>query len=291
VLEEFGQDLTDKARRGRLNEVVGRESEIATALQTLLLLENANPLLVGDAGVGKTAIVEGLAARIAQGRCPKRLQGARIVELSAGALLASTRYRGDFEERMQAVLAQAREQQVILFIDEIHTIVGGAGDGALDAADMLKAALARGELRLIGATTEAEYRRSIARDRALSRRFEVQHIAAPSREATIGVLGSRQTVLENHHGVRILPAAIVAAVDLSGRYIMDKQWPAKARDVLERACVLACTENGPRRARRVTHGRRTPGARIDWRSLGAGNPRGAPRRTHHRPAGSDQRGR
>jgi ATP-dependent Clp protease ATP-binding subunit ClpC len=244
LLDALGEDLTAKARRGELPTVVGRDADIDSALQTLLLLENANPLLVGEAGVGKTAIVEGIAQRIASGRCPNKLTKMRIIELSAGALLANTRFRGDFEQRMQALMAEARGADVILFIDEIHTLVGagGAEGASVDAGNMLKTALARGELRLIGATTDSEHRRTIAKDPALSRRFQVQRIQPPSRDATIRVLVSRQKTLEAHHGVRIGESVLAAAVDLSGRYVLDKQWPAKARDVLERACVLAVTE-------------------------------------------------
>lgn len=243
LLSALGVDLTARAAQGQLSAVVGRDAEIDTALQTLLLTENANPLLVGEAGVGKTAIVEGIAQRIAQKRCPRKLQGMRVIELAAGALVANTRLRGEFEQRLQEVLAEAREN-VILFIDEIHMIVGAgsAEGGGPDAGNMLKASLARGEVRLIGATTPAEYRRTIARDRALSRRFQVQLVGPPSREATIQVLSARQGALEQHHGVKVTEETKVAAVDLSGRHVVDKQWPAKARDVLERACVLAVTE-------------------------------------------------
>jgi ATP-dependent Clp protease ATP-binding subunit ClpC len=250
VLAAFGKDVTDKAARGELPAIVGRDDEIETALQTLLLTENASPLLIGEAGVGKTAIVEGLARRILEGRCPDKLRGMRLIEISAGALVANTRLRGEFEQRVQEMLAEARTG-VILFIDEIHTIVGaGSGEGAgPDAGNMLKAALARGELRLIGATTHAEFKRTIARDLALARRFQVQMIHPPSRAATIQVLVSRQKTLEAHHGVRITKGARLAAVDLSGRFILDKQWPAKARDVLERACVLVITKRQQRRGR------------------------------------------
>lgn len=243
ALATFGVDLTEKARQGQLPEIVGRDEEINTALRTLLLLENANPLLVGEAGVGKTAIVEGIAQRIVRGPCPKKLQSMRVIELSAGSLLANTRLRGEFEQRIQEVLAEARDG-IILFIDEIHTIMGaGSAEGSgPDAGNMLKTALARGEIRLIGATTHAEFKRTIARDKALSRRFQGQTIGPPSRDATLLVLSARQSALEKHHEVKISEESRVAAVDLSGRYIVDKQWPAKARDVLERACVLAVTE-------------------------------------------------
>ncbi|MGB3975446.1 MAG: ATP-dependent Clp protease ATP-binding subunit [bacterium] len=244
LLSMFGVDLTEKAKQGLLSEIVGREDEIQTALQTLLLTENANPLLVGEAGVGKTAIVEGIAQRIVQKRCPKNLQSKRIIELSAGGLVANTSLRGEFEQRIQGILAEAKDD-VILFIDEIHTLVGaGSGDGrGPDAANMLKAALARGSLRLIGATTYAEYKKTIARDKALSRRFQVQIIGPTSRNATVQILSSRKKIFEKHHGVEISVDTIEAATDLSGRYIVDKHWPAKARDVLERACVLALVES------------------------------------------------
>lgn len=244
VLATLGVDLTEKARRGELPEIVGRDDEIDMALQTLLLTENANPLLVGEAGIGKTAIVEGIAQRIVHGRCPRALRDKRIVELSAGGLVANTRLRGEFEQRVRDVLDEARKGHVLLFIDEIHTIVGAgvAEGGGPDAGNMLKSALARGEIRLVGATTPAEYRRTIARDKALSRRFQVQMLSPPSREATIGILSARQATFEHCHGVKIADEAKIAAVDLSGRYISDKQWPAKARDVMERACVLASVD-------------------------------------------------
>lgn len=253
ILTVLGEDLTEKARRGELADIVGRDAEIETALQTLLLTENANPLLVGESGVGKTAIVEGIAKRIVEGRCPEKLAAMRVIEVSAGSLVANTRLRGEFEQRIQELLAEAREG-VILFIDEIHTIVGaGSAEGSgPDAGNMLKAALARGSLRLIGATTQSEYKRTIARDKALSRRFQAQVISPPSREATIQVLSARQKTLEQHHGVSITKAAKIAAVDLSGRFILDKQWPAKARDVLERACVLAVTRRKAGRQGRMS---------------------------------------
>lgn len=253
VLERFGDDLTAKAKRTLLPEIVGRDAEIKTALQTLLLTENANPLLVGEAGVGKTALVEAIAMRIARGQCPRQLENLRVIELSAGRLVANTCYRGEFEQRIQQVLQEAREG-VILFVDEIHTIVGAganAGSGP-DASNILKAALARGELKLIGATTFVEYRRTIALDRALSRRFQVQTINPPSREATIQILTARQAALEQHHLVHITKKAKIAAVDLSGRCILDQQWPAKARDALERACIVAATKRQVSDHRRPT---------------------------------------
>jgi ATP-dependent Clp protease ATP-binding subunit ClpC len=243
VLSVLGVDLTEKAKKNQLPVVVGRDAEIETAMQTLLLTDNANPLLVGDAGVGKTAIVEGLAQRIAQGNCPQKLQSMRVIELGAGALLASKRYRGDFEQRIQEVLSAAREN-VILFIDEIQMLVGAGASEASgpDAGNMLKTALARSQIRLIGAITPHDHKRTIARDEALSRRFQVQIISPLSREATIQMLAARQSALEQQYGVRVTEEAIAAVVDLSGRYITSKQWPAKARDVFERACCIAATE-------------------------------------------------
>jgi ATP-dependent Clp protease ATP-binding subunit ClpC len=234
-----------------LPDIVGRDREIETAMQTLLLTENANPLLVGEAGVGKTAIVEGVARHIAAGDCLARLRGARVIEVPAASLVANTPLRGEFEQRMQAIIAAARDN-VILFIDEIHTIVGAGAGSGLDAGNMLKAALTRGEIKLIGATTHAEYKRTIAHDKALSRRFQAQVIMPPTREATIRVLSARQRVLEAHHGVHVTKNAKVAAVDLSGRFIFDRHWPAKARDVLERACIRAGTNRRGRRDGRVT---------------------------------------
>lgn len=244
ILDTLGTDLTREAREGRLPEIVGRDNEIKTAIQALLLTENANPLLVGEAGVGKTAIAAGIAQRIVRGECPQKLESMRIIELSMGILVANTRLRGDFEQRIKQVLEEARKG-VILFIDEIHTIVGAgmSESSGPDAGNMLKTALASGAVRIIGATTPQEFRRSIERDKALSRRFQVQRINPLSREATISVLDSRQEKLEKHHGVKISDKAKLAAVDLSGRYILNKQWPAKARDMLDLACAVAVSDS------------------------------------------------
>jgi ATP-dependent Clp protease ATP-binding subunit ClpC len=244
LLRSIGEDLTEEARSGRLSEIVGRDREIETALETLLLTENANPLLIGEAGIGKTAIVQGIAQRIVSGRCPRKLRASRIVEISAGSLVAGTRLRGEFEQRMQQLLKEAQHEGVILFIDELHTIVGaGLGEGGgPDAANMLKTALGRGEIRVIGATTPAECRRTIERDKALWRRFQAQRVQPPSREATLRVLEACRNRLQQQHEVEITDEAQSAAVDLSGRYILDTHWPAKARDVLDRASTLAETE-------------------------------------------------
>jgi ATP-dependent Clp protease ATP-binding subunit ClpC len=245
VLEKFGVDLTARAREGKLPRIVGRDREIDVAVRTLLLTESANPLLVGEAGVGKTAIVHGIAQQLAGEGCPAKLRDMRLIELSAGSLVSNTTYRGEFEERIRRLLVEAREK-VILFIDEIHTIVGaGSGGGAsLDAGNMLKSALSGGEIRLIGATTPGEFRRHIAQDDALSRRFQELRIEPPSRDATLIILRSRQGYLEQEHGVQISDEAMVAATDLSGRYIVDKQWPAKARDALDSACAIAAMAGG-----------------------------------------------
>jgi ATP-dependent Clp protease ATP-binding subunit ClpC len=242
VLKAVGRDLTERAQKGEIAEVVGRDAEIGEALRCLMQSENANPLLVGEAGVGKTAIVEGLAQRLVTNPVPQ-LQGTRIIELQAGALLANTRFRGDFEQRIQALLAEARGN-VVLFIDEIHSLMGAGTSeaGGPDTGDMLKAALARGELRLIGATTQTEYRHTIARDRALARRFQLIKVDPPSREATLQILAARRDHLEKFHRVAISSEALAAAVDMSGRHMLDRQWPAKARDVIEQACVLVASQ-------------------------------------------------
>lgn len=240
VLDQLGVDLTEMARGGRLPAVVGRDREIENTMQTLMLSESANPLLVGEAGVGKTAIAGGIAQRIVEGRCPQKLKQSRVFEISAGSLVADTPFRGEFEKRLDALLAESRTGNIILFIDEIHTIVGAgaSGSGRLDVGNMLKAAMARGDIRIIGATTPLECRQTIERDKALSRRFQKIMIRPPSRDAAIEILSSARQRLEQHHEIHVPESAIAAAVDLSGRYIHDKQWPAKARDVLDRACVV-----------------------------------------------------
>jgi ATP-dependent Clp protease ATP-binding subunit ClpC len=254
VLDQFGVDLTEMARNGRLPEVVGRDREIETTMQTLMLSESANPLLVGEAGVGKTAIVGGIAQRIVSEHCPQKLRTAKIIELSAGSLVADTPLRGEFEKRLQQLLTEIKGKNIILFIDEIHAIVGAGsgGMGHLDAGNMLKASLARGEVRIIGATTPPEYRQTIERDKALARRFQKVLIRPPSREATIQMLSSTRKRLEGHHAVHVSDPAIAAAVDLSGRYMHDKQWPAKARDVLDRACVVSVEEGSSQQPAQVT---------------------------------------
>ncbi len=240
ALARFGEDLTEKARVGKLDPVIGRDEEIRRVLQILTRRTKNNPVLVGEPGVGKTAIVEGLALRIAQGDVPENLQDKRIIALDMGSLLAGAKYRGEFEERLKAVVqeAVASEGQVILFIDEVHTVVGaGAAEGAVDAANILKPALARGELRVIGATTLDEYRKHIEKDKALERRFQRVLVEEPSVEETISILRGLKERYEVHHGVRITDGAIVAAAELSHRYITDRFLPDKAIDLIDEAAA------------------------------------------------------
>lgn len=236
---EFGIDLTQKALIGKIDQVIGRDDETTRVIQTLIRRTKNNPVLVGEAGVGKTAVVEGLALRIAQGNVPHELQGKRIVELDLASMLAGTRFRGDFEERIKAIIDQViADKDIILFIDEIHNLVGAGGtnEGSLDAAEMLKPALARGELRIIGATTLDEYHKYIERDPALERRFQPVVIAEPTPELAVGILRGVKNKYESYHSVTITDEAIVTAVQLSVRYITDRFLPDKAFDVLDEAC-------------------------------------------------------
>jgi ATP-dependent Clp protease ATP-binding subunit ClpB len=238
ALEKFGRDLTELAEQGKLDPVVGRDEEIRRVIQVLSRRTKNNPVLIGDPGVGKTAIAEGLAQRIVAGDVPEGLKGKRVWALDIGALLAGSKYRGEFEERLKAVLTEIRnaEGQIILFIDELHTIVGaGAAEGAVDAANMLKPMLARGELRAIGATTLDEYRKHIEKDAALERRFQPIYVGEPSVADTIAILRGLKERYEAHHGVRIRDAALVAAAVLSDRYISDRQLPDKAIDLVDEA--------------------------------------------------------
>jgi len=237
ALKKYARDLTDMARRDKLDPVIGRDTEIRRVMHILSRRTKNNPILIGEAGVGKTAIVEGLAQRVAKGDVPENLKNKRIVALDLGALIAGTKYRGEFEDRVKAVLKEIRESDdVILFIDEMHTLVGaGAAEGAVDASNMLKPALARGELRCIGATTLNEYRKYIEKDAALTRRFQPILVEEPSVEDTISILRGLKEKYEVHHGVRISDAAIIAAATLSNRYIADRFLPDKAIDLLDEA--------------------------------------------------------
>jgi ATP-dependent Clp protease ATP-binding subunit ClpB len=238
ALERFGRDLNDLARKGKLDPVIGREDEIRRVLQVLSRRTKNNPVLIGDPGVGKTAIAEGIAHRIVHGDVPESLKTKRIVALDMGSLVAGTSFRGQFEERLKAVLKEVTESngEIILFIDELHTLVGaGAAQGAVDAANMLKPALARGDLRAIGATTIDEYRKHIEKDAALERRFQPVLVDEPSVEDTISILRGLKERYEVHHGVRITDGAIVAAAQLSHRYITDRFLPDKAIDLVDEA--------------------------------------------------------
>src|SRR5213076_3362006 len=238
ALSKFGRDLTEAAEQGKLDPVIGRDEEIRRVIQVLSRRTKNNPVLIGEPGVGKTAIAEGLAQRIVAGDVPEGLKGKRVWALDIGALLAGSKYRGEFEERLKAVLNEikAAEGEIVLFIDELHTIVGaGAAEGAVDAANMLKPMLARGELRAIGATTLDEYRRHIEKDAALERRFQPVFVGEPSVADTIAILRGLKETYESHHGVRIRDAALVAAAVLSHRYISDRFLPDKAIDLVDEA--------------------------------------------------------
>jgi ATP-dependent Clp protease ATP-binding subunit ClpB len=240
ALERYARDLTEQARRGKLDPVIGRDEEIRRVVQVLSRRTKNNPVLIGEPGVGKTAIVEGLAQRIISGDVPEVLKNKRVVSLDLGAMLAGAKYRGEFEDRLKAVLKEIEDAagQVILFIDELHTLVGaGASEGSVDASNMLKPALARGELRAIGATTLNEYRKYIEKDAALERRFQIVFVGEPNVEDTIAILRGLKERYEVHHGVRIKDSAIVAAATLSHRYISDRFLPDKAIDLIDEAAA------------------------------------------------------
>jgi len=238
ALEQYGRDLTELAERGVLDPVIGRDEEVRRVVQVLSRRTKNNPVLIGEPGTGKTAIVEGLAQRIVAGDVPEGLQGKRVISLDLGALLAGAKYRGEFEDRFKAVLKEIADSdgQIVLFIDELHTIVGaGAAEGAVDAANLLKPMLARGELRAVGATTLDEYRKHIEKDAALERRFQPVFVGEPSVEATLAILRGLKERYEVHHGVRVADSALVAAARLSDRYIPDRFLPDKAIDLVDEA--------------------------------------------------------
>ena len=242
ALQKYCRDLTEEARKGKLDPVIGRDEEVRRVMQVLSRRTKNNPVIIGEPGVGKTAIVEGLAQRIVSGDIPETLKNKKVLSLDLGAMLAGAKYRGEFEDRLKAVLKEIDEASgtIILFIDELHTIVGAGGaQGAIDASNMLKPALARGELRCIGATTLDEYRKYVEKDAALERRFQPVYVGEPSVEETIAILRGLKEKYELHHGVRIKDSALIAAATLSHRYITDRFLPDKAIDLIDESASQA----------------------------------------------------
>src|ERR1700747_2504699 len=240
ALKKYARNLTQAARDGKLDPVIGRDEEIRRTIQVLSRRTKNNPVLIGEPGVGKTAIVEGLALRIVNGDVPESLKDKKLLSLDMGALIAGAKYRGEFEERLKAVLQEvtSAEGSIILFIDEMHTLIGaGKADGAMDASNLLKPALARGELHCIGATTLDEYRKHVEKDAALARRFQPIFVSEPTVEDTISILRGLKDKYEQHHGVRITDSALVAAATLSNRYITDRFLPDKAIDLMDEAAA------------------------------------------------------
>jgi len=257
ALDEFGRDLTQMAKEGKLDPVIGREDEIERVLQILGRRIKNNPVIIGEPGVGKTAIVEGLAQKIVLGDVPENLIGKRIVSLDLGALIAGTKYRGQFEERLKIVMKEiTHSDNVILFIDELHTLIGaGAAEGSVDASSMLKPALSRGEIQCIGATTPDEYRKYVEKDGALERRFQPINVESPTVEQTINILTGLKSRYESHHRVKISEDAITAASKLSDRYISDRYLPDKAIDVIDEtgARVKLKRYTPPREVKELEH--------------------------------------